>query len=319
MRRILSGFGGGVAMLLLVGSPCADGQSAAKVYRIGMLETRSAVLNAANLDALRQGLRELGYKEGENLEIIYRSSDGRNERFPGLADELVRRNVDLILTRGTPAALAAKKATPTIPIVMAASGDPVSSGIVASLARPGGNVTGMSSLIPDLNAKRVELLRQVLPRLSRLAVVFNMDNPVNVVNWNAVDEATRSLHITPHLLDVRRAEDLSSVLAEAAKRRPEALFVGVDGVTQGNLRLIAELAIQQRLPSIYGAKEYVSYGGLMAYGANDGHCISERRSSSTESSAAPGLQIFPSSNPPDSSSHSTSRPPKCSASRFRTR
>jgi putative ABC transport system substrate-binding protein len=156
--RIPYGFAGGFAMLLLAGLPCAEGQPAKKVYRIGMLETRSAVLNAANLDAFRQGMRELGYKEGENVEIIYRSSNGHNERFPALADELVRQNVDLILTRGTPAALAAKRATTTIPVVMAASGDPVKSGVVDSLARPGGNITGLSSLIPDLNAKRVESL-----------------------------------------------------------------------------------------------------------------------------------------------------------------
>ncbi len=140
----------GLAVILAVGllaAPLAtEAQQAGKVYRISMLETRSTALNAANIDGFRQGLRELGYKEGQNLELVYRSSDGRDERFPVLANELVNLGVDLILTRGTPASLAAKRATATIPVVMAASGDPVGTGIVSSLARPGGNVTGLSRL-----------------------------------------------------------------------------------------------------------------------------------------------------------------------------
>jgi putative ABC transport system substrate-binding protein len=179
-----------------------------------VLETRSPALNASNLDAFRQGRRVLGYAEGQNLVIEYRSSDGRDERFQGLASELVRLNADLILTRGTPAALAAKSATRTTPVVMAASGDPVS---------------------------------------------------------DVIAETARSFGIQPHLLDVRRPGDLRGAFDAAVKPRAEALVVGVDGVTQGNLRLIADLVAQQRLPSIYGAKEYVNFGGLMAYGTNDQH------------------------------------------------
>src|SRR5512145_2301580 len=152
-----------VALLLLIGPSAAVVDAAGRVYRIGMLETRSIELNAANVDAVREGLRELGYKEGQNLEIVYRSSDGRDERFPDLASELVRLKVDLILTRGTPAALAAKSATGTLPVVMAASGDPVGSGIVRSLARPGGNITGLSSGITESYPKRVELLGELFP------------------------------------------------------------------------------------------------------------------------------------------------------------
>jgi putative ABC transport system substrate-binding protein len=247
----------------------AEAQQAGKVYRIGMLETRSTVLNAANVDAFRQGLRELGYKEGQNVEIVYRSSDGRDERFPGLASEMVRRQVDLILTRGTPAALAAKSASRTIPVVMAASGDPVGSGLVASLARPGGTVTGLSSALTEVYAKRVELLSELLPKLARIAAIFNMGNPVTSPQWNVVETTARSLGIEAQLLDVRRPEDLPGAFAAAAKQRAQALVVGLDGVTQGNLRPIAELAAKHRLPSIYGAKEYVDVGGLITYGASD--------------------------------------------------
>lgn len=263
----------GVALALsLFAAPLAsDAQQAGRVYRIGMLETRSTELNAANIDAFRRGLRELGYKEGQNLEIAYRSSDGRDERFPALAGELVRLKVDLILTRGTPAALAAKRATATIPVVMAASGDPVGSGIVTSLARPGGNVTGLSSGITESFPKRVELLGELLPGLKRIAAIFNMGNPVVPPQWSVVEAAARSLGIKAQLLDVRRPEDLRGAFDAAAKRRAEALVVGLDGVTQANLRPIADLAAKQRLPSIYPAEDYAKVGGLMTYGSSDFH------------------------------------------------
>jgi ABC-type uncharacterized transport system substrate-binding protein len=257
----------------LLAAPLAAGaqQAAGKIYRIGMLETRSATLNAANVDAFRQGMRDLGYKQGQNLEIVYRSSDGRDVRFPALADELVRLKVDLILTRGTPAALAAKTVTGSIPVVMAASGDPVGSRIVTSLARPGGNVTGLSSGITESFPKRVELLAELLPGLKRIVALLNMGNPAVPPQWHVVEVSARSLGIEPHLLNVRRPEDLQGAFDEAAKRRAEALVVGLDGVTQANLRSIAELAAKQRLPSIYPAKDYAKLGGLMTYGSSDFH------------------------------------------------
>lgn len=256
---------------LLVVPLAAEAQPTGKVYVIGMLETRSIVLNAANIDAFRQGLRELGYKEGQNLEIVYRSSDGRDERFPGLASELVKLKVDLILTRGTPAALAAKSATRTIPVVMAASGDPVGTGIVASLARPGGNVTGLSSGISESYPKRIELLGELLPKLKRIAAIFNMGNRSIPPQWSIVQASARSLSIEAQLLDIRRPEDLPGAFDAAAKQRAEALVVGLDGVTQANLRPIAEFAAKQRLPSIYPAKDYAHAGGLMTYGSSDFH------------------------------------------------
>ena len=256
---------------VIAGGLLAEGPQTGKVYRIGMLETRSTVLNAANIDAFRHGLRELGYTERQNLEIVYRSSDGRDERFPSLASELVRLNVDLILTRGTPAALAAKRATRTIPVVMAASADPVGSGLVASLGRPGGNVTGLSSADIEVYAKRFELLREMVPKLARIAAIFDMGNPVIPPQWHVVEATARSLGIQAQLLDVRRPQDLGRAFDAAAKQRAEALIVGVGSITQGNLRTIADLAAKQRLPSIYGAKEYVDFGGLITYGASDPH------------------------------------------------
>jgi len=266
------GFMAIIAGGLLLAAPLAAGaQQAGKVYRIGILETRSAVLNATNLDAFRQGLRALGYAEGQNLEITYRSSDGRDERFPGLAGELVRLKMDVILTRGTPAALAAKSATRTIPVVMASSGDPVGSGLVASLGRPGGNVTGLSSYDVEIHAKRLDLLREVRPRLTRVAGLFNMGNPVLPLAWKEVQRAAGSLGIQAQLLDVRRPEDLPRAFDAAAKERAEALIVGLDGLTQGNLRRIAELAAKHRLPSIYATRDYAELGGLIIYGVSDRH------------------------------------------------
>jgi ABC-type uncharacterized transport system substrate-binding protein len=270
VRRIVAGLTI-LALRLLSGLPIVEAQPAVGFYRIGMLETRSITLNAANVDAFRQGLRELGYREGQNVELVYRSSDGRDDRFPGLATELVSLKVDLILTRGTPAALAAKRATQTLPVVMAASGDPVGSGLVAHLARPGGNVTGLSSGITESYPKRVELLGELLPKLKRIAAIFNMGNPTVPPQWDIVRASARSLSIDAHLLEIRRSEDLPAAFDAAAKQRAEALVVGLDGVTQANLRPIAELATKQRLPSIYPAKDYAHVGGLMTYGSSDFH------------------------------------------------
>jgi putative tryptophan/tyrosine transport system substrate-binding protein len=261
-------FIGTLALSLLAAPLAAEAQQAGRVYRVGILETRSTTLNAANIDAFRQGMWELGYKEGQNLDIVYRSSDGHDERFPDLAGELIRLKVDLILTRGTPAALAASSSR-TVPVVMAASGDPVGSGLVASLAHPGGNVTGLSSGLIEPYAKRVEFLKALLPRLARLAAIFNMGNRSLPPAWHVVETTARSLGIEAQLLDIRRPEDLAGAFDAAAKQRAQALIVGLDGVTQGNLRAIAEFAAKQRLPSIYVEKAYVNLGGLMAYGASD--------------------------------------------------
>ena len=211
-----------------VAAPLAvDAQQPEKLYRIGMLERTSPAINAANLNGFRQGLRELGYVEGKNFIIEYRSADGRDERFPALATELVRQKVDVILTRGTPATLAAKNATGTIPVIITGIGDPVGQGIVASLARPGGNVTGLSPLVTELYPKRVELLRELLPKAVRLAVILNMSNPAAPAQWKEVERAARSLSLQPQLLDVRTPEDLGSAFDGAVRQRADALVVGL--------------------------------------------------------------------------------------------
>ena len=295
----------------------AGAQQAGKVYRIGMLETRSTVLNAANLAAFRHGLRALGYVEGKNLTIEYRSSDGRDDRFTALASELIGLPVDLIVTRGTPSAMAAKSATQTIPVVMAAAGDPVRSGLVASLGRPGGNITGLSSWILETYPKRVELLHELLPRLKRLAAIFNMGNPALPPAWELVEQSARLLGIEPQLVDVRRPEDLRAAFETANRQGAEALVVGLEGLTQANLRPIAELAVKQRLPSIYAEKAYVGFGGLMTYGAND-TVMYQRAAAFVDKifkGARPGTSRW--SGRPSSSWSSTSRPPRPSASRSR--
>jgi putative tryptophan/tyrosine transport system substrate-binding protein len=232
---------------------------AQRAHRIGVLDTTSAALNAANFDALRQGLRQHGYIEGQNLVIEYRSADGRAERFPDLAAELIRLNVDLIVTRGTPAIFAAKNATKTIPVVMAASADPLGAGVC--LARPDENVTGLSAFVTELQAKRLELLSEMVPRIDRIAALLNMSSPAEPPQWEQTKAAARTLAIEPQLLDVRKPEDLS-------RARADALVVGINVLTQANRRPIAGLATKHRLPAIYASREFVDAGGLVALGVS---------------------------------------------------
>ena len=256
-----------VLLLSSIAAPLiADGQQPGKLYRIGMLERTSTAVNAANVDGFRQGLRELGYIEGKTFLIEYRSSEGRDERYPALAAELVRLKVDLIVTRGTPAAVAAQQATTTIPVVITGTGDPVGQGIVASLARPGGNVTGLSAQVTDIYAKRVQILRELVPRAVRVAALFNMSNPAIPQAWKEVETSARSLGMQPQLLDVRKLEDLEPAFDSAIRHRADGLVVGLDTLTQANQRLIVDLAAKHRLPAMYASREFI--GGLVAYGVN---------------------------------------------------
>jgi len=251
----------------LLASPFAvEAQPLEKPYRIGMLERTSTAINAGNVGAFRQGLRERGYIEGESFVIEYRSADGRDEQFPGLAAELVRLRVSMILTRGTPAALAAKSATATIPVIFTGVGDPVGQGIVASLARPGRNITGLSAAVTEIYPKRVQLIRELVPRAARIAALFNMSNPALPPQWKEVETATRSLGAEPHLLDVRKAEDLPPAFDAAIRQRADALIVGLGTLTQANQQVIVDLAARRRLPAIYASTEFA--GGLVAYGVN---------------------------------------------------
>jgi putative ABC transport system substrate-binding protein len=253
--------------LTALAAPLAvEAQQPEKLNRIGMLERTSTADNAANVDGFRQGLRELGYIEGKTFIIEYRSADGRDERYPGLAAELVRLNVDVILTRGTPATLAAKTATGTIPVIITGVGDPVAQGLVASLARPGANVTGLSPMVTEVYPKRVELLRELVPRAARIAALFNMRNPAAPSQWKDVEMAARSLGVQAQLLDVRKPEDLGPAFDAALRQRADALLVGLDTLTLANRRFIVELAAKHRLPAIYASTEFV--GGLAAYGVN---------------------------------------------------
>jgi putative ABC transport system substrate-binding protein len=239
-----------------------------RVRVIAILETVSPELNSANLDALRRGLRELGYTEGQSIRLEYRSAEGQASRFPALAAEVVHLKVALIVTRGTPAAIAAKKATSTIPIVMAAIGEPVDTGVVPNLARPGGNVTGFSALVTELTGKRVELTKQVIPSVTRVGFLSDMSNPVNPPQWEETQKAAQSLGIEAELLDVRNKEDIPRGFEKAAHSRIDGLIVGVDAVTQQHGALIAILAERQQLPTICGSREYVEAGALMSYGVS---------------------------------------------------
>ncbi|MBI3706668.1 MAG: ABC transporter substrate-binding protein [Proteobacteria bacterium] len=247
----------------------ARAQQVGKVYRIGILEPIPAAQNAANLDALRKGLRSLGYVEGQNLVIEYRSADGRAERFPDLASELVGLKVDLIVTRGTPAVQAAKKATGTIPVVMAAMGAPFL--VVASLARPGGNVTGMTTFSAELIGKRIELLKELVPNLSRLALLHNIGNPMSPPEWEETKAAAGSLALQVVLLDVRNEEDLSHAFQVALQQHVDALLIGADGLTQVHQRTIVDLAARNGLPAIHPSSDFVGIGGLVSYAVNYPH------------------------------------------------
>jgi putative tryptophan/tyrosine transport system substrate-binding protein len=260
-RELIALLGGAAAAWPLA----ARAQPARKVWRVGILETISQPLNAANLAALRRGLRELGYIEGQNLLIEYRSADGRAERFPDLASELVRLKVDLIVTRGTPAVLAAKNATTVIPIVMAAIGEPLVTGAVANLAHPGGNVTGLSSFATELASKRVELVKEMIPGIRRIAGLFNMGNPVVPPEWEAAKAAALSLGIEPYLLDVRNSQDLSRVFEPEIRQHADALVVGIDGFVQANQATILDLVVRRQLPAMYPSREFVDGGGLLTY------------------------------------------------------
>jgi putative ABC transport system substrate-binding protein len=258
------------AILVVGGSLLAmpfasSAQTPAKVWRIGMLETTPAAMNAANLDAFRQQLRELGYVEGRNLIIEYRSADGRSERFVGLATELVNMKVDLIVARGSLATLAAKNATRTIPVVMSAVGEPLQ--FVASFARPGGNVTGLSSVTVDLETKRLGLLRELVPS-KRIAALYNLDNPANRSEWKDIEMAAPSMGVKLQLFDVRNPEGLEPALTAASHEHADGLIVSQDGLFQAYRKQVAELAAKYRLPAIYRSMELVEAGGLMAYGPN---------------------------------------------------
>jgi putative ABC transport system substrate-binding protein len=256
----------GLALGTLALPLAAEAQQAGKVYRIGYLGTSSPSLEPHYVEAFRQKLRDLGYIEGQNSVIEYRWAEGQDDRLPGLAAELVRLKADVIVTTGTPGTLAAKQATKTIPIVMASSGNPVQSGLVASLNRPGGNVTGLSIFAPELEGKRLELLKEAVPRLSRVALLWNPANPALTVIFQETQIAAQALRLTLQpVVEVRRVTDFENAFSTIAGARPQALVVLVDRLLLAHRRRIVDFAANSRLPAMYGYRDYVDAGGLMSY------------------------------------------------------
>jgi putative ABC transport system substrate-binding protein len=246
----------------------ATAQQAKKVPRIGFIGGSSASAVAARLEAFRQGLRELGYVEEKNIVIEYRYAEGKVDRMPDLAAELVRLKVDVIVTAGPPATRPAKEATNTIPIVMAQDSDPVGNGFVASLARPGGNITGLATLSPELSGKRLELLKEIVPKLSRVAVFGTSTRPGNAQSLKETELAAGAFGVQLQYLDVLGPKDIETAFREARKGRADAVLVLGSPVFNSQRKQIVELAVKSRLPAIYYATEFVEDGGLIFYGAS---------------------------------------------------
>ena len=237
-----------------------------KIPHIGFMGNSTAALEANLVDAFREGLRELGYEEGRNIVIEYRWADGNYDEFPALVAELIAAKVDAIVTAGTPAALAVKKATTTVPLIMVAVGDPVGTGLVPSLARPGGNLTGLSSIAPDLEGKRLQLLREVVPALSHVAMFVNSLNPFHISSIKQARAAAQTMGIKLQLHDIRKSEDLDDAFAAIRKERPDALLILADRVFLHNRQRIVDFTKEQRLANVNAYKELVEVGGLMSYG-----------------------------------------------------
>ena len=254
-----------ITVLLITGSVEAQQP---KVSRIGYLGLSFPSANVARIEALRQGLRELGYVEGENIVFEWRWAEGKAERIPELAAELVKLKVDIILTGGSTATRAAKKATVAIPIVMSQDSDPVGSGFVASLAKPGGNITGLSSYAAELSGKRLELLKEVLPRLSRVAVLGNSTAPQNARALKDTELAADALGMKLQYLDVLGPKDIETAFRAASNGRAEALLALNSFVVSAHQKQIIDLTLKNRLPAVYGQPEFMEIGGFVYYGAS---------------------------------------------------
>ncbi len=256
------------AMLFALSVP-TQAQQPTKVPRTAYLSASSSSTNPARIEAFRQGLRELGYVEGKNIVIEWRHAEEKIDRLPALAAELVRLKVDIIVTSGPTATRAAKEATSTIPIVMAQDPDPVGNGFVASLARPGGNITGLATLTPELSGKRLELLKEIVPKLSRVAVLGTSTRPGNAQALKEIELAAKAFGVKLQYLDVLDPKDIETAFRAAVKGRADAvLWLVAGGVAGAHRTQIADLAVKRRLPAIYDRREFVDDGGLMSYGTN---------------------------------------------------
>jgi putative ABC transport system substrate-binding protein len=264
-------FVGTLAVFLLAIPLAAEAQAPAKVPRIGYLSPRSLADNASLLDSFRQGLRELGYVEGQNIAIEHRFAEGQPERLPALAAELVRLKVDVIVTTGPPAPEAAKRATRTIPIVFAVAGDPVAEGLVASVARPGGNITGLASIAPEVVGKELELLKEVVPKVSRVAVLLNPSNQNHAPTLRRAEGAAQALGVQLHIVQARTSPEIEAAFAAMRSQRVGGVLVLRDSFFLAQRTQIAALAAKIRLPAVYGIRQEAEAGGLMAYGASLPH------------------------------------------------
>jgi putative tryptophan/tyrosine transport system substrate-binding protein len=257
-----------VAVVLLALGVTAEAQQPKKVTRIGYLSSTNPARESARFEAIRLALRELGYVEGQNIAIEYRYAEGKQDRYSEIAAELARLRVDIIVVvGGDPAIRAAMNATKTIPIVMTGGGaDPVEAGVVESLARPGGNVTGLTNLSRELSGKRLELLKEAVPKIARVAVLYNPTAP-SAIELKGVQSAGRALRLSIQPWEVRAADDFEKVFAVKSNERPDGLYVVGGALMRSNEKRIAGLALKSRLPST-GYREYVDAGGLMSYGAD---------------------------------------------------
>jgi putative ABC transport system substrate-binding protein len=259
-REFVLGFAGTAAL-----ASRGEAQSLRNRYRVGMLDTAPREGNV-NFRALQQGLLERGYVEGQNLSFEYRSADGGNEKFVELAKDLVQLDVDVMVTRGTPAALAARAASSTVPVVMAAAGDPLA--IARDPARPAFNMTGFGASIRGAEGKRIEILKQLLPNLRRVAAVLNLSNPSRRAEWNEIEASTRSMGIAAQVLDSRTAADIERSFEAASRWNAEAMVIGSDTVVQTNQILVVRLAAAHRLPAMYTFRDFADAGGLVSYGVS---------------------------------------------------
>lgn len=255
-----------VAVVCFVAPLAARAQPAGDVHRIGFLGNSTAALEAHLVGPFREGLRELGYVEGQHLVIAYRWAEGQYERFPALIAELLAERVEVLVTAGTPASRAVKQATTAVPLVMVAVGDPVDTGLVASLARPGGTITGINSTVEGLEWKRLELLREVIPTLSHVAVFWNPANPILLHNLKEMEAAAQVLGITLQVVEVRTAGDLEETFKAITRARPGALRVMGDRLFLHHRQRIMDLATKQRLPMMPSHPELVEAGGLLSFG-----------------------------------------------------
>ena len=256
-------------VVLLAVAVIAQAQQSAKVPRIGYLTGATPDGQSARIEAFRQGLRELGYVEGKNIVIEYRYAEEKLDRLPALAAELVRLKVDVIVTGGSGNTRAAKNATNAIPIVMAQDADPVGNGFVASLARPGGNITGLATLAPEIGGKQLELLNEIVPKLSRVAVLgASSTTPGTVQQRREIELAAGAFKVQLQYLDVLGLKDIETAFRAASKGRADAVLVLRGSVLGSHGRHISEFAVKSRLPAIYGTRQSVEAGGLMSYGVN---------------------------------------------------